>query len=739
MDIQKLLDIGFNIMPVNANKTPMGKWQQWQDKKIKNIESFEQSDFYALICGFNDVECIDIDTKVITDVVEKKEFGKNLFAMFNDNIDDFYNKVVVKQTRSGGYHILYKAKNIEGSKPILAKLRKYKQSAIETKGIGGYVCMYERVLRERDYADISLISNEDRDAIISCCQTFHEPEEVKPAEMPDKKTMQKFEGVEKTPWLDYNEKTNIWDLISNDFSITKKLSDKIQIRRNGSKNFVSGTIFLNTGYMYLFSPNTEFSAGEYITPFMVYAIQNFNGDFSKAGKDLYMKGFGSRHTPKLKKSIVNEAAKKIKNEKINFPIEILPAEIQAYIIESSKTLNMSVDYMGVSFLWSMSLIIGNAYVVEIKRGWTEICSLWLSIVGEAGVGKTPSLNQMTKPLFDLNSQKIKEYNENKKLFEAYEDLPKKEKQTSFEVEKPQRKQFIVDDVTIEALINLHSQSRNGVGVFKDELAGWFKDMNKYKEGSDKEQWLSSWSGKGIYVDRITRQSDYIKTPFMPVLGGIQPAILAGFFTDENKDNGFLDRMLFCFPDLFVERYTDSEMSYTLIEFYHNWMLSIQSEISKFTQYSEDGEIEPIIARFKPDTKKEWIKIFNEITDMQNSEKTPEFVKSMLAKQKSYIPRFALILNIINREKVEFGNEIELQSMQGAHKLSKYFIQNFEKLILINMEIADTSKIFKEAKGNKLDKLKAIFENNPDFNRSEVAKKLNISRVTLHKYLKELHC
>ena len=104
-----------------------------------------------------------------------------------------------------------------------------------------------------------------------------------------------------------------------------------------------------------------------------------------------------------------------------------------------------------------------------------------------------------------------------------------------------------------------------VGVFKDELAGWFKDMNKYKEGSDKEQWLSSWSGKGIYVDRITRQSDYIAKPILPVLGGIQPSILASFFTDDNKESGFLDRMLFSYPNLKIEEYkgNHSQKNYQL--------------------------------------------------------------------------------------------------------------------------------------------------------------------------------
>ena len=107
---------------------------------------------------------------------------------------------------------------------------------------------------------------------------------------------------------------------------------------------------------------------------------------------------------------------------------------------------------------------------------------------------------------------------------------------------------------------MHEESDNSVGVFKDELAGWFKDMNKYRAGSDLEFWLSSWSGKSVSLNRKTAKSAFVEKPLIPVLGGIQPSILTSFYTDENKDNGFVDRMLLSFPELEIERYNDKEIS-----------------------------------------------------------------------------------------------------------------------------------------------------------------------------------
>ena len=84
---------------------------------------------------------------------------------------------------------------------------------------------------------------------------------------------------------------------------------------------------------------------------------------------------------------------------------------------------------------------------------------------------------------------------------------------------------------------------------KMSLLVGLKDMNKYREGSDLEFWLSCWSGSPVILTRVTRKGSYIERPSIPVLGGIQPSVLTNFNTSENKENGFMDRILLCYPDL----------------------------------------------------------------------------------------------------------------------------------------------------------------------------------------------
>src|SRR5699024_10537136 len=112
----------------------------------------------------------------------------------------------------------------------------------------------------------------------------------------------------------------------------------------------------------------------------------------------------------------------------------------------------------------------------VKKGWRENPVLWISIVGRAGIGKTPSIDNTLFPLERINSKEIKKYIKDKELFDQYEALSKKEKEDYPEIKKPVKKQFIANDITLEALVDLHQESDNSVGVFKDELAGWLKDM-----------------------------------------------------------------------------------------------------------------------------------------------------------------------------------------------------------------------------------------------------------------------
>ena len=751
----KLFESGFSLVTVQNNKKPNFKWQKEQSKpmdldEFKRRYEYKGGYFYedssgnkvelpatenvGIITGYDYLEVIDVDLKVFSTAKEQKEWWKEYLSLLEDNILDFHDKFKICKTRSNGYHILYKSKRVQKNTKI-AKLKGHSEAIIETRGVGGYVFIYNRFLNDEYYDKIQFISDLDREILWSCSKMY---DYIKPVKEVIKPSIKKEYGTGLTPWDDFNDQNRVIDIINSDFTIVRDQKDKIIVKRHGAESPHSGYIYKDNDLLYLFSTGTQYPNEKALSAFACYAWRDFNGDFKEASKKAYQDGYGERvvvkeHEPK-EEIVIDKSA-------LEFPIEIFPKPIQNYLLECNRTLDSPIDFMGCSLIWVISLSIGNAMQIEVKRGWREIATVWIAIVGKAGIGKTPSINNVIFPLEKINNREIAKYITKYAEYEKYEAMSQNEKKEYPEAEKPSKTQFLANDITFEALVALHQENENAVGVFKDELAGWFKDMNKYKQGSDLEFWLSCWSGKAVNLNRLTRAGSFVAKPLIPVLGGIQPAIFNTFYTEENKDNGFLDRMLLSYPDLQVDKYNDNEMTAEIIQWYSDSIISFFEKIKKqIIQKNEDGKIEPIILKFDSEAKVEWVRIFNEITETQNSDLENEYMKSMLPKQKSYIPRFAMLIHAFNcvyDPKMQL-TKVSKESILKAEKLSKYFVSMAKKVKIDSIEAKDIRDLIKETKGvSNFDKFKSVYKKKPDFNKKEVSEQLGVSLRMIYKYIKQI--
>lgn len=725
-----LLNAGFSVMPIAEGKKPLIRWKDYQTKKMeaREMQDLESKTHgYGIVCGFWDVECIDVDLKVFGNVPDGRAFWDEFLGFLSDHIDDFERKFVIYKTINSGYHIIYRCKKIEGNRK-LATLKGHSGALIETRGIGGYIYVYDDKFSKNEYLDIKEITVEERDLIIGLCCYFNydEKQDEKVIEISRDET-----GL--TPWQDYNNRNTVMDVIGSEFTAVKHLSDRIVLRKAGSKDPLHGFIYKDSGLCYLFTTATIYPHEKPLSAFSIYAYKYFGGNYSEAGKEIYRQGYGER---KIKKIELEKT--EIPKEELIFPIDVFPEDIQSYIIQNQKTLNHSIDYMGASFLWLIALSIGNSCKVEVKTGWRESANIWLGLIGRAGLGKTPSINAMIFPIEKRNAFEIKHYQVEYRKWKEYENLSTKEKKDHEEVMEPPRKQFIVNDVTIEALAELHEENENGVAVFKDELNGWLKDMNKYKPGSDLEFWLSCWSGKTATLTRKTSKSSFIEMPLMPVLGGIQPGIFAQISTSENKDNGFLDRLLLSFPEKEIEHYNRNAIDQEVLDWYEGYVCNFYDQMRKKVLTYKFNSIDSKIIRFDSKGEIEWERIFNNISDMQNSDSVNEYVKSMLSKQKSYVPRLALIIHCLDC--YDSGRDIGWigeSDILKAEKLSNYFIAMSKKIKISMIESSELKDFINSLKGQKTSEIvKAVNTFNPDFNKNELAEILNISRQAIYKHLKK---
>jgi DNA-binding transcriptional regulator YiaG len=206
-----------------------------------------------------------------------------------------------------------------------------------------------------------------------------------------------------------------------------------------------------------------------------------------------------------------------------------------------------------------------------------------------------------------------------------------------------------------------------------------------------------------------------------------------FYTAENKDNGFVDRLLLCYPDLEVEHYNENEMNEKVIEFYESAILHFFNSVKSILNFDNEGEIEPVLCKWTAEAKKEWVRIFNSITDIQNSDEENEYLKSMYPKQKSYIPRFSLLINAFN-----FGTDtIEQESILKAERLSNYFIEMAKKIKVGSTQNNEIKKIVEKSKSKtSFEQFADIFKENTQINKTQMAELFGVSRQTIINWSKK---
>ncbi len=745
---KNLVDDGLNPIPLKKDKSPMlPVGHDFLYKQIDDIENrFKQAKKIGIACG------------TVSDGFYGLDFdchqGEPIFEIFNNFIEMDYIKRLIEQgklsiysTAGGGYHTYFKYRQKVLTGTTLARWET-KSVMIEVRGNGQYIACspsdgYNHIAGV-EYIKLEELEDEiELNQIYDLSRSFNQHEEIiNKSKLTNNKWAESWK--ETTPDGKYNlecedEALELLEELGWQYINTRNDGTQYWTRPNKDINEgFSATFNHFKGMFYIFSEDGNckpFQSKTGYSPFNILTLIKYDGDWKRAKDDL---------TERFKmQNEFKEEAQQIEIEKIealDFPLDVFPDKLAAYISKCNETLSSSVDYMGCALLFLTSLIVGNSMKIEVKPGWYEYGSLWLVLVGKAGIGKTPSINNIVRPIQQMNSKEIKQYAKDYEKYEFYENLDKKEKKNSEDIQKPIRKQFIVNDITLEALADLHEQNKNGVGVIKDELAGWIKDLNKYRQGSDLEHWLSSWSGKEINLNRKTAKSSFVEKSFIPVMGGIQPEILNSFYTKDNKSNGFIDRMLFSFPDLEVTNYNKESLDPQMIEFYNSFISDFYTDMKKNTQYTDDCEIDSKIIKLSPEAQEKWIEIFNRISNTQNDDNVNEYMKSMLPKQKSYIPRFALLIHVLH-EYYNGGSNydiIGIESIDRAEQLSNYFIAMAMKIKVDTRETNSIKQKSDSMKGKtKFEIFKSMYTDNPKLNVKKVAEILDVSRTTIYRFIKEL--
>jgi len=296
----ELIESGLSIIPVK-NKFPTTNWKEFQSR-LPRLGELSYNGEIGLICGAvsGSVEAVDVDVKndpsgtLIARLTE---------AIFKNSPDITEEDLLIQSTPSGGCHMIYKCEHIEGNQ-ILAK-GDDRKVLIETRGIGGYVCIdptpgYETKIGS--FKAIPTITKEQRENLFTACRSLNEYFE--PVLIPKQHT-QSNAGL--TPWQDYNERGDVAALLqSHGWTFLRTIKDNQHFCRPDKKGSTSGT--WNGKFFYCFTSSTILEPSKAYSASALFAFLECNKDFTEAGRRLYSLGYGERsqskptnnHTQKIK-------------------------------------------------------------------------------------------------------------------------------------------------------------------------------------------------------------------------------------------------------------------------------------------------------------------------------------------------------------------------------------------------------------------------------------------------------
>nr|MBI1230128.1 DUF3987 domain-containing protein [Cytophagales bacterium] len=380
---------------------------------------------------------------------------------------------------------------------------------------------------------------------------------------------------------------------------------------------------------------------------------------------------------------LNSIIKKVSNGSIpvvDFPLHIFPERLQEILLDVSHSFGLDKGFLGSAFLLSYGLAIGNSYKLEIKKAQYQKAIIYISFVARPSSNKSQALKFVLSPFESLEAKLRKEYQEEIDEWELWKATPLKDR-TDKVKQEPQFKQFILNDSTMEATMMAHQVNKRRIVMYRDELAAFFKDLNKYRSGSDVENFITMWNGGAVKTGRTTRHV-YIKDSFISVAGTIQPSVLRDMAKEYLRSgSGFIDRFLFVYPDVQEKPlWNDNEVDPSSISDFEESIFRITDLKQKMNDF---GDTESEIVTLKKDARDKlfnWMNYVNKpLTDESN-----DILAGIYGKFDIHIQRMCLILHFI---KWTFGDT------EGREKISIDTVES--AIILIDFFRSHTNKVQSE--------------------------------------------
>lgn len=387
-----------------------------------------------------------------------------------------------------------------------------------------------------------------------------------------------------------------------------------------------------------------------------------------------------------------------------FPLEVLPDRLRDAVLEIAAALNAPPDFAAVPLLVLAGGAIGMSRVLEIAGGHKQSALLYAGVVADPGSTKTPALGIVRRPTDAIQKEHrdcwdraMKTYTLEKDAYDAeMKTLSRgkdRERPTPVEPRRPILRRTVVSDTTPESLIPILRDNPRGFVMVRDELSAWVSGMDAYKsgKGTERQFWCSNWSSEPYYGDRAGTHAEGYQVcaaTFIPVVGCLTPDSLGAIRGDERgrkaKDDGFIDRVVFSFPEPLPARREEWRGVGAVT---HDALETVIRNLSTLEMVErtdpESGEVvghRPRVVNLTRCGRDAWEKFTQAHADEANEETFPPCLKGPWSKLRGYCGRLALILHHVRWACGEpTGGELDGVAMHDAAHLVAYFKNHCRKV------------------------------------------------------------
>jgi hypothetical protein len=172
-------------------------------------------------------------------------------------------------------------------------------------------------------------------------------------------------------------------------------------------------------------------------------------------------------------------------------------------------------------------------------------------------------------------------------------------------------------------------------------------MDQYKggRGGDRPFYLSVWNGDAVIIDRAKYKKEPIVVahPFLNIVGGVTPDMLTTLPEGRGRDDGFLARLLFAFPDRAVRRYSREGIADGVVA---AWT-TLARALWQRPMHVLDGKPAPAVVRMTPEADGAWEDWCQAHYAEQAADDFPERLDGPWGKLDAYAARLALILHLMD--------------------------------------------------------------------------------------------